>query len=161
MGDAGKLFDSDFIRHTASAVLHYFKHDLRRETVSLVEFATALEKALRGLMQASVLSGPAPSASKSEILSNDDRSKVTDLCRLGFEAGCELLFFARLREELRRQLSEGRLLRFRALRPCVKILAGAQRWSPRCQSLEAQIVAFLRKCLEAEPRREESALVIG
>jgi hypothetical protein len=157
MGDAGSLFDSDFVRHAASAVLHYFKHDLRRETVSLHEFANALEQALRGLASA-------PSAGHAAVSKESPRQNMaapTDLCGLSLETGCELLFFARLREELRRQLRHGRMLRFRRLRASVRCLTGARRWSPRCQRLEDQIVNYVRECLQAEPRAQETALVIG
>ena len=44
----------------------------------------------------------------------------------------ELVFFPRLRRELRTQLQNSpRVVRFRGLRGCVKQLAGARRWS-RC-----------------------------
>ena len=87
----------------------------------------------------------------------------SDLFRLACESGegCELFFFPRLRAELRQQLQQGpRLLRFHGLRDCVKQLAGARRWSPRCQSLEGRIVAYLRECLTAEPVPAEVALVV-
>ena len=41
-------FDPEFLKHAASAVFHYFKHDLKRVTVTVGEFAGALEKVLRG-----------------------------------------------------------------------------------------------------------------
>ena len=75
-----------------------------------------------------------------------------DLRLLAAEAGkTELLFFSRLRAEVRNQLrqSPGRL-RFRGLRGCVKQLAGARRWSPRCLHLQEQIMEFLHRCTRAE-----------
>jgi len=162
MGNAGKLFDSDFVRHAASAVLHYFKHDLGRESVSLQEFANSLERALRGLTSAPTASVPAPANTpKADTFPAEDRSAETDLCWLSSETGCELLFFERLREELRRQLRYRRTLCFRGLRSCVKQLTGRQRWGACCQGLEDQIVTYLRECLKAEQRREELALVIA
>ncbi len=37
------------LRHAAASVFHYFKNELNRETVTVGEFAVALEKALRNL----------------------------------------------------------------------------------------------------------------
>src|SRR5438874_349590 len=48
MGDTATLFDSEFVRHASKAVFHYFKYELKRQTVSLGEFAGALEKVLSG-----------------------------------------------------------------------------------------------------------------
>jgi len=42
----------------------------------------------------------------------------------------------------------------------VKRLAGARRWSPRCEQIEDQIVDFLRGCLTAEPEQNKCALVV-
>ena len=75
--------------------------------------------------------------------------------------GFELLFFPRLRHELRTQLRQSpRVVRFRGLRGCVKQLAGARRWSHRCEKLQDQIVEYLRGCLTAEPEQNECALVV-
>jgi hypothetical protein len=51
-------------------------------------------------------------------------------------------------------------VRFHGLRRCVKRLAGARRWSRRCDRLQAQIVAYLRGCLTAETAQNECALVV-
>src|SRR4051812_14934768 len=47
-GDCGGKFDPHFVQHAANAVFHYFKNDLGRLTVTVGEFAGALEKVLRG-----------------------------------------------------------------------------------------------------------------
>jgi hypothetical protein len=52
------------------------------------------------------------------------------------------------------------VLRFYGLRGCVKQLAGARRWSSRCDQIEEQIVEYLRRCLTAEPQKTECALVV-
>ena len=49
MGDAAGQFDPEMVQHAAASVFHYFRHDLARETVTVGEFAEALEKVLRGL----------------------------------------------------------------------------------------------------------------
>jgi hypothetical protein len=142
MGESGR-FDTEFIRAAASAVFHYFKNDLNCDTVTLNEFSGALEKILRGFaLEAVPATSTAPAAPDTEA----------DLRLLAAEAGrTELLFYPRLRAEVRSQLrdSPGRL-RFRGLRGCVKQLAGARRWSPRCRRLQDQIMEFLRRCTRAE-----------
>jgi len=62
---------------------------------------------------------------------------------------------------LRSQLRQSpQLVRFRGLRGCVKHLAGARRWSARCENLQDQIVEYLRQCLTAEPEQTHCALVV-
>ena len=46
IGDASSLLDPEVVREAASAVVHYFKNELGRETVSVTEFSKALERAL-------------------------------------------------------------------------------------------------------------------
>ncbi len=47
MGEGAALVDPEVVRHASAAVLHYFKHELQRQFVSVGEFAVALEKVLR------------------------------------------------------------------------------------------------------------------
>jgi hypothetical protein len=154
VGDTTAPFDAEFVQHAAAAVFHYFKHELGRQIVSVAEFAHALEKILRGFRLM------APLGSQSAAVASVSES---DLASLAQESGqaCELLFFPRLRDELRRQLRAApRVLRFRGLRGCVKQLVGARRWGRRCRNLEEQIVQYLRECLDAEPGQKEFALVV-
>jgi hypothetical protein len=139
-GPNGGGFDTEFIRAAAAAVFHYFKADLGRDTVAIGEFSQALERILRGFALDASL--PPPLEPDAEA----------DLRLLAAEAGkTELLFFSRLRAEVRSQLrhSPGRL-RFRGLRGCVKQLAGARRWGPRCHRMQEQIMEFLHRCTRAE-----------
>src|SRR5258706_5802671 len=109
MGETTELFDSEFVRHAANAVFHYFRHELQRQTVTVVEFAGALEKVLRGF---------ALKAQASPQTEDLRRALAADLSRLARESGkgCELFFFPRLRDELRLQLQQSpRVLRFRGL----------------------------------------------
>ena len=152
--DTAELFDEEFVRHAANAVFHYFKHELGRQTVSVSEFAEALEKLLRGF---------ATTARAHRDAKPQPRVLESDLHRLAreFGQGCELLFFARLRAELQQHLVQPpQVLRFRGLRGCVKQLTGARRWSLRCRALEGEIVAYLRQCLRAEAAPQEFALVV-
>ncbi len=154
MGEAARWLDEEFVRHAARAVFHFFRHELCRQTVTVAEFAGALEKVLRGLrLESSVAVEPTPTGAVLE----------SDLCQLAKESGdgCELAFFPRLRDELRQQLQQSpRILRFRGLRNCVKTLVGARRWSLRCRSFEAQILAYVHRCLDSEVKPAEFALVI-
>ncbi|HTX22274.1 MAG TPA: hypothetical protein VMD27_10520 [Candidatus Aquilonibacter sp.] len=154
VGNIASLPDPEILHHAAASVFHYFKVELERETVTVGEFAGALEKVLRNLglgLRAGEIESQSP-----DILESD-------LCLMACESAgsLELFFFPRLRKELRTQLRRSpRVLRFRGLRGCVKQLAGAQRWSPRCEQMREQIVGYLRGCLSAEPEPSECALVV-
>jgi len=144
IGETAALFDAEFIKQAAGAVLHYFRDELGRQSVTMAEFSLALENVLRGFKMAA--------AADPASLINGPKVAQSDLCRLANESdGGELIFFPRLREELRAQLRDTpQMLCFRGIRSCVKQLTGAQRWSHRCQSLHDQIVDFLRSCMSQE-----------
>lgn len=161
-------FDPEFLKNAASAVFHYFKHDLGRVTVTVGEFAGALEKVLRGFglqSEADEQNGEHlddfptaddASAPTPRVLKSDLRSLA---CESG--KGFELFFFPRLRDEMRAQLlQEPAVLHFRGLRSCVKQLTGARRWGPRCQTLQDQIVEFLRNCFTSEASQPNCALLV-
>ena len=151
-GDTAKWLDQEFVTHAAKAVFHYFRAELGRQTVTVAEFAEAMEKVLGGFAE--------PDAPKDESVPSVLESDLSRLAR-EFGQGCELIFFPRLRRELRQQLQQApKVVRFRGLRGCVKQLVGAQRWSGRCQGLEEQIVRFLRECLSAEARKADFAMVV-
>ena len=154
VGNSEGLIDAEMLRHASASVFHYFKIELARQTVTVGEFALALEKVLRNFGLTLYADESQPFAKK--ILE-------ADLCHIARESdsSLELFFFPRLRDELRARLRESpRLLRFRGLRSCVKQLAGAQRWSGRCELIQDQIVSFLRECLTAEPEQKDCALVV-
>jgi hypothetical protein len=154
VGNSEGLLDPEMLRHAAASVFHYFKVELERETVTVGEFAGALEKVLRGL-GLTIHAGGFETRSQQII--------ETDLGLLARQSAdsLELFFFPRLRDELRQQLRQSpRVLRFRGLRGCVKQLAGARRWSARCEKMRDQVVEYLRGCLTAEPEQNECALVV-
>ena len=151
MGENDSTYDPELVGHAANAVFHYFKHELGYQTVTVGEFAAALEKVLGGF--------------NLDQRGTVERAKLireSDLCVLARDCGGgELVFFPRLREELRvHLLADSRVIRFRGLRDCVKQLSGARRWSARCQILQEQIVEYLRKCLSALAEGKEIALVV-
>jgi hypothetical protein len=153
MATGPQAFDREFVDHAASAVFYYYKVELGRQTVTLGEFAETLEKVLKGFK----LEHPGTGAKCRLHVQEADLFQLADESSVG----CELFFFPRLRNELRHQLKEcPRVLRFRGLRRCVKRLAGARRWSTRCQCLQDRIVDYLRECVSAEKREKEFALVV-
>jgi len=148
VGEPGNRLDPEMLQHAAASVFHYFKSELDRETVTVGEFSLALEKVLCHL---------------GYPIHAGESARPADLGLLAREAGgsLELFFFPRLRHELRLQLRQSpRVLHFRGLRGCAKQLAGARRWSPRCEQIQDQIVEFLRGCLTAEPAPGTCALVV-
>ena len=153
LGEAVKLLDQELVQNAAEAVLHFFKFEQGRDLVTLAEFTEALEKVLRNL---GLHVQPVTADANFSILN-------TDLTQLATESGkgLELIFFTRLRQEFRCQLGRApEVLRFSGLRGCVKHLVGAQRWGPRCQDLNDQIVDYLRTCLSAEKDGITCALVV-
>lgn len=151
VGGADSPLEPELLQHAAASVFHYFKVELERETVTVGEYALALEKVLHHLGYTIHAGGP------------DADIRDTDLARLIRETGgsLELFFFPRLRDELRDQLrASPRVVRFRGLRGCVKRIAGARRWSSRCEQLQDQIVEFLRQCLTSEAEKPGCALVV-
>jgi hypothetical protein len=154
IGENASLFDTEFIKHAAAAVFHYYRDELNRESVTVAEFSLALEKVLRGFSLA---------AAEAQADHPTPRIARSDLCRLvteSDEAG-ELFFFPRLRDELRAQLQQSpQMLCFQGLRECVKQLARSRRWTTRCQGLHDQIVEFLRTCMSRENSGTSCALVV-
>jgi hypothetical protein len=154
LGDSGGQLDPEVLHHAAASVFHYFKKELERESVTVMEFAGALRKVLRNLGH---------NLQADEFETRSPETIETDLGLFARQPGdnLELFFFPRLRDELRAQLRQSpRIVRFRGLRGCVKQLAGAQRWSARCEVMQEQIVEYLRGCLTAEPEQNACALVV-
>ncbi len=154
-GENAASFDAEFINHATKAVFHYFKNEAGRRSVAVNELAEALQKVLQGFALTLKPESHSPLA-KPRVLESDLRRLALDSGE-----GCELAFFPRLRDELRRHLKEApKVLRFRGLRGCVKHLTGAQRWSGRCRNLEQEIVGYIRQCLSTEAAPSEFALLV-
>ncbi len=146
--------DVHMVKQAANAVYHYFKHELGRQSVTVSEFAQAMEKALDGF-EISIL--PAPPERRAQ------RIAEADLRQIAHESGraFELNFFPRLRDALRLQLTTvPTVIRFTGLRPCVKALMGAKRWSSRCAAMEEQIVGYVRECLSTDAAGAGCILVV-
>ena len=143
MGASADLVDREVIEHATAAVLHYFHHDLKRTEVTLSEFTEALETALRGLG----LNVTCDTAQQTNRITHADLRVLATESGKAFELG----FFSRLRDQVRHELKLApELIRFFGLRSCVKQLAGAQRWCPRCERLSDQIVEYVRGCVQQE-----------
>jgi hypothetical protein len=154
LGEAAGLLDAELVQNAACAVLHYFKVEQGKSFVSVQEFSRTL---------ASVLRGFGLCVSTDEAAPSPRRISESDLRELACEAGkgFELAFFPRLRDELRQQLNRSpQVVRFKGLRSCVKQLAGARRWTGRCQCLSDQIVDYLRRCLSNDPGARSCSLMV-
>ena len=157
LGESAHLVDEEVVKNAAEAVLHYFKTELGRTTVTTAEFSQALEQVLRGL------GFEVQSQASMQSASGTTRIADYDLRHLAFQSGkgFELAFFSRLRDELRVRLGDApHVVQFRGLRGCVKQLMAAKRWGTRCQRLNDQIVEYLRTCLSAEVAGRSCALVV-
>ena len=146
--------DQEFVHHAAASVFHYFKQDLGQKTVTVGEFAAKFETVLNGL---------GLRLNSGRLAESRDDGPTNDLQLLATHAGeaCELAFYPRLRTAVRAQFQlTPRLVRFYGLRGCVKRLAGAARWSARCDELRDQIMDFLRLTVRRETAGESCALLV-
>jgi hypothetical protein len=147
--------DSDMVKQAANAVYHYFRHELGRQTVTVGEFAKAMEKALDGF-EISIVSTRHTTRPTHRVVE-------ADLCKIAHDSGqaFELTFFPKLRDELNSQLvGSPNVVRFTGLRSCVKELTGAKRWSSRCAAMEEQIVGYVRECLNTDAAQAGCTLVV-
>jgi len=155
IGEASSILDPDTVREAAAAVVHYFKHELKRETVSVSEFSDALERALKCFgyevsTQAGQLEGK--EAGGAEASQQAKKPCGTDLRAVARAAvDFELGFFQGLRDEFQRQAQGApEVFSFWGLRDCAKEIVGAKRWCQRCERFSDQVVGYLRECLSAE-----------
>ncbi len=159
IGDAIGLLDENVIKEASAGVLHYFKEEIGKTTVTIAEFAGALERALRalGLNVQSSAGEAVPATTPSWRIA---RSNLSELAG-DSELPMELLFFSRLRGALQEAMRQSPdIVHFRGLRHCVKQLLGVRRWTHGCQSLNDQIVEYLRTCFDNERREADCALVV-
>ncbi len=155
IGVGAKLLTPELIHNAAVALLHYFKNELGREKVSIGEFTSELVTLLRKLGFEVTESAEPPPLPREVV--------ELDLCGFigGSNDGLEMLFFSRLRDEVRRNCgSHPSRLRFVGLRTCVKQLSGARRWNGRCQALRDQIVDYLRQCVCLDVHSPHCELII-
>lgn len=160
VGDAVAGLSPEFLREASLGLLKYFREDLGRDQVTVVEFAAALATVLRGFgfdldleAKAPFIGGAAPARPVVELA-------LDGLVRAE-EAGLEAGFLPRLRREFHQRLESGPpLVRLTGLRTCVKRLAGSRRWNRRCQRLSDQIVGYLRLCFAEKPPGRDCAILV-
>lgn len=157
IGEAADELDPDLVHNASIAVLHYFKKELNRYSVSIGEFSQVLAKVLRGFGLNVVDSSDAANADSGV------RSVEGNLLFLAMSsgAGFELAFYSDLQRMMKDKLEAApECLQLTGLRGCVKELLGARRWSSRCQKLNDQIVAYIRRCFALNAPVRRCALVI-
>ena len=153
-GEAAGALDPDMLQEAVAAIFHYFVRERRQQSIPVADFSLALEKILQGLGLA---------FSRRKYLSWPPAEFESDLRQMAQESGsgAELIFFPRLRAELKKQLLHGAsVVRFRGLRGCVKELAGVRRWSASCQPLCDRIVEHVRACAAADSAGGDCILII-
>ena len=156
LGNVADTLGETFLTNAVAAVLHFFKVDMDRTIVTMDEFSTALVKVLRGF-GLNAYQEKGVSGKPLRIVDGDLRGLASDSVK-----GFELLFFSRLRDELRSKIARNpQVIRFRGLRSCVKQLTGSRRWNPRCQTLNDDIVDYLRTCLGNENNGLNCALLVS
>lgn len=153
VGDAAESLNDEVLKQVAAGVLHYFKEEMGRMTITVAEFADALAKALNGMGY---------TAEVAEVQSSSSVG-VSDLRELAFAAAKfgELDFFKRLRNRLEDQMKNPpSRVEFMGLRSCVKMLTGRKKWCPTCTRLETEIVDSLRGWYGQAPKAQETALLV-
>ena len=153
--------DPEVVREAAAAVVYYFRKELGRDNVSVEEFSHALQTILSRLGYN--VTSPDADGFGSDSVDPVGRLAVANLPELATSSGkgFELFFFQRLRSELKNHLQAApQVVRFQGLRSCVKQLAGRQRWCPRCQTLNDQIVEYLRECFTSEQAQDCNLVVM-
>lgn len=142
IGEAVSRIEPHMIQEAATAVMHYFREELGKTFITVGEFACQLARVLRNF-------GLKVSAPENlETAASATRELDLRILAQAFGVSCELFFFREVRHELRRRSGDSQEggIRVVGLRPCVKLLLGASRWSDRCQRLNDEIVSFLREC---------------
>ena len=91
MGNTSKWLDQEFVSQAAKAVFHYFKVELGRQTVTVAEFAEALEKVLDGFRSKAPqpLAPPALEVREADLVfaaGVDTDGAITDLAALLIKA---------------------------------------------------------------------------
>lgn len=153
IGEAASWMSEEVVKNVAAAVLHFFKEEQGRDVVSVAEFSEVLEDVLQGFGYS-----VGSAAKRKRMVRDRDINEIIPDC----EGELELAMYQRLRLEMKRILKNPPdELRFSGLRGCVKRVLHAQRWSRKCQTLNDQIVAFLRECLDAHAAANCSLVVKG
>lgn len=161
------LTDRNIIENAARAVVHYFREELHKETVSIQEFIESLAFVLKGFgfevetRNINSLDSPEHLPAFS-LCPPTTRSLVDILDKQPNRGGLmELQFFQHLRKTLKEELKDNpQLILFTELRPCVQSFLATSRWTKKCESFSAQIVQFLQECLTSDSNTSNLKMVI-
>ncbi len=161
VGGASETLNEEVMKQVAAGVLHYFKDELGRMTITVSEFADAIARALNGMGYTAEVAEV--SSSTKEGGASTSKAGISDLRELAFAAAKfgELDFFKRLRNRLQEQMENPpQRVEFLGLRGCVKMLTGRKKWCPTCTQLEVEIVDALRAWYEQNPKASTTALLV-
>lgn len=163
IGEAASWMSDEVVQNVAAAVLHYFRDEKGRDVVSVAEFSEVLEDVLQGFgysvgeLGLAKMKKSKPVSATPCVRNSDINEMIPDA-----EGELELTLYKRLRCEMDQLLKESPdELRLSGLRGCVKRVLHAQRWSRKCQTLNDQIVEYLRECLDAHSVTNCSLVVTG
>lgn len=146
--------EPEVMEAVAMAVWHYFRRDLKRDSVPASEFLKALRRVFLELDLSNEANAPViPVHSVCECNLAD--------CISANDSPLELEFYPKIRMVLRACLAKTpRLLRIRGLRTLSQWFAGSRRWDARCRQTRNQILNFLRDCVKTEGGSQTCPVVI-
>jgi hypothetical protein len=126
--------ESWMIEHVVQSIVHYLRHELKKDSVTLQDFVNLSQELLNNFLESQ----------------QEKTEEVCDLYQLAQKAGYgfELHFYDILRDHLSKMSHGGHAsCVFVGLKRCVKFLAGHQRWRNRCRHINDEIVEFIRESL--------------
>lgn len=125
-----------FAEDISRGVENYLANHYPGSVIDSEELFDRIEKTLSGL-------GLRDMAEQLDRTPPPVRISLSELARRA-GAGYELAFFALLDEQLRSAATGGApRIEIHGLRPCVKRLSSAKKWTPRCEQLKREITAFI------------------
>ncbi len=135
--DACDRADFPFIDDIRDGVLHYLEHKCPWRLIAIEDLFERMKRMLRRIGCVAIADHLSPLAPPLTV----------SVARAAREAGngFELLFFQALQEEIDDLRSRGaEEFHFTGLRESARLLRGTRRWSPSCEILHREILAFLQ-----------------
>ena len=73
----------------------------------------------------------------------------------------ELTFYPRLRMTVQACLdAEPDVVHLKSLKTCVKVLAGAKHWCPRCEPVRDRVLDFVNTCCLNDSKASDVSLIV-
>lgn len=153
------LADRNIIENAARAVVHYFREELRRETVSIHEFIDSLSFVLKEFgyeveirnIESQYSEEQGEYLGEVEIMKERSQSNsLVEILEKQRKTGAlmELGFFKKIREIVAHELQGNPdILLFTELRPCVQSMLASSKWTRRCELFSRQIISYIEACL--------------